>query len=88
MAHPPPHCFTVNLPEISKGPAEPSLKGPLQSHRILLGDPGLPGKAPLNVGVFSTVAPMGLAPQGLPVPVKLLLGVGGSLLPGGHLSRV
>lgn len=31
---------------------------------------------------------MGVAPQGLPVPVKLLLGVWGITTPGGHLSRV
>lgn len=79
MDHPSPHCFTVNLPEVSKGPAGLRLRGP--PHLILLGGPGLPGKAPLCVGVFSTVAPTGVAPQGLPVPVKLLLG-------GGHLSRL
>lgn len=69
-------------PKVSKGPAEPRLRGLLQPHRILLGDPGLPGKAPLCVGVFSTVAPTGVTPQGLPVPVKLLLGVGGRCSPG------
>lgn len=65
---------SVNLPEVSKGPAGLRLRGP--PHHILLGGPGLPGKAPLCVGVFSTVAPTGVAPQGLPVPVKLLLGGG------------
>ena len=77
MDHPSPHCFTVNLPEVSKGPAGLRLRGP--PHLILLGGPGLPGKAPLCVGVFSTVAPTGVAPQGLPVPVKLLLGGGAPL---------
>ena len=57
MDHPSPHCFTVNLPEVSKGPAGLRLRGP--PHHILLGGPGLPGKAPLCVGVFSTVAPTG-----------------------------